>query len=154
MATGETKPMASRTRSAGISNSESSISRIFIWPVASSLNHSTRTPTSFSTWPSLPANALVATDQSRSQPSSCEDEVRSLSGQYGQTMGLSSHSGGWGSSSNCVTEAAPWRLLVPTQSDPVSPPPITTTCLSLASVWPLRRSPATALFCWRRKSMA
>ena len=40
------------------------------------------------------------------------------------------------------------------QSEPVSPPPITTTCLPLASVWLVRRSPATALFCWRRKSMA
>ena len=68
-------------------------------------------------------------------------------------MLLFSDSGGCGSS-NWVTEAAPWRLLVPTQSEPVSPPPITTTCLPLASVWLVRRSPATALFCWRRKSMA
>ena len=63
-------------------------SRIFIWPVASSLNHSTRTPTSFSTWPSLPTSALVATDQSRSQPSSCEDDVRSPERPVGPDHGL------------------------------------------------------------------
>src|SRR5690606_4249504 len=136
--TGDTNPMASSTRSALISNSEPSTSRIFIWPVASSLNHSTRAPTSASTLPLLPLSSLVVTAQSRSQPSSCEDEVRSFRGQYGHTSGLSSDSGGWGISSNWVTEAAPWRLLVPTQSEPVSPPPITTTCLPLASVWLVR----------------
>jgi hypothetical protein len=31
-----------------------------------------------------------------------------------------------------VTLAAPWRLLVPTQSLPVSPPPMTMTCLPSA----------------------
>jgi hypothetical protein len=35
--------------------------------------------------------------------------------------------------SSWVTEAAPWRFEVPTQSEPVSPPPITTTCLPLAT---------------------
>ena len=68
-------------------------------------NHSTRTPTSFSTWPSLPTSALVATDQSRSQPSSCGTTCRSPERPVGPDHGsLSSHSGGWGSSSNCVTE--------------------------------------------------
>ena len=37
-----------------------------------------------------------------------------------------------GSSSNWVTEAAPCRFEVPTQSDPVSPPPMMTTCLPVA----------------------
>ncbi|KAG1166661.1 hypothetical protein G6F35_018062 [Rhizopus arrhizus] len=86
--------MASSTRSALISNSEPSTSRIFIWPVASSLNHSTRAPTSFSTLPLLPLSSLVGTDQSRSQPSSCEDDVRIFSGQYGHVMVLFSDSGG------------------------------------------------------------
>ena len=78
-----------------------------------------------------PTSALVAMDQSRSTPSSCEDDVRSRVGQYGQT-GLRSTSGGIGSSSKWVTEAAPWRFEVPTQSEPVSPPPMTTTCLPFA----------------------
>ena len=34
-----------------------------------------------------------------------------------------------------MTDAAPWRFDVPTQSDPVSPPPITTTCLPVARIW-------------------
>ena len=38
-----------------------------------------------------------------------------------------------GINSNWVTLAAPWRLLVPTQSEPVSPPPITMTCLPSAA---------------------
>ena len=44
-------------------------------------------------------------------------------------------SGGIGMSSNWVTLFAPWRLLVPTQSLPVSPPPMTTTCLPSARIW-------------------
>ena len=31
-----------------------------------------------------------------------------------------------------MTDFAPWRFEVPTQSEPVSPPPMTTTCLPLA----------------------
>ena len=84
--------------------------------------------------PSRPSKRLVATAQSRAQPSSCDDEVRSLIGQYGHTSGLFSVSGGCGSSSNWVTDAAPWRFDVPTQSEPVSPPPITTTCLPVAMI--------------------
>ena len=59
-----------------------------------------------------------------------------------------------GISSNCVTLAAPWRLLVPTQSLPVSPPPMTITCLPSAVIWPLSLSPATTLFCCGRNSIA
>ena len=40
-------------------------------------------------------------------------------------------SGGCGMISSWVIEAAPWRSEVPMQSEPVSPPPITTTCLPL-----------------------
>src|SRR6185437_1123943 len=101
--------------------------------------------TSFSTLPFLPSKRLVATAQSRPQPSSCEDDVRSLIGQYGHTSGLFSSSGGCGSSSNCVTLFAPCRIDVPTQSEPVSPPPITTTCLPLASNWFGTLSPALTL---------
>ena len=59
-----------------------------------------------------------------------------MSGQSGQTSALFSRSGGFGMISSCVTEAAPWRAEVPMQSDPVSPPPITTTCLPLALIVP------------------
>ena len=92
-------------------------------------------------------------DQSRSTPSSCEDEVRSRVGQYGQT-GLRSTSGGIGNSSKLVTEAAPWRFEVPMQSEPVSPPPITTTCLPFAQSSGTPLSPATRLFCSGRNSIA
>ena len=140
--------MARKTRSAFISNSEFGTSLIL------PSFHSTRQAISFSTLPPLPSKRLVATAQSRSQPSSCEDEVRSLVGQYGQTSGLFSCSGGCGISSNWATEAAPWRFEVPTQSEPVSPPPITTTCLPVALIWSLSLSPALTLFCSGRKSMA
>ena len=36
--------------------------------------------------------------------------------------------------SSCVTETAPWRKAVPMQSEPVSPPPITTTYLPSARI--------------------
>ena len=36
--------------------------------------------------------------------------------------------------SSCVTDSAPWRTDVPMQSEPVSPPPITTTCFPAARI--------------------
>src|SRR5207245_11712466 len=93
---------------------------------------STLQATSALTLPPWPRNALVCTAQSRSQPSSCDVEVRSLIGQYGQTSGLFSCSGGCGNNSNCTIDVAPWRFDVPTQSDPVSPTPIQTTRLPCA----------------------
>jgi hypothetical protein len=42
--------------------------------------------------------------------------------------------GGSGSSSSWTTEAAPSRIELPTQSAPVSPPPMTMTFLSLALI--------------------
>ena len=66
-------------------------------------------------------------------------EVRSFSGQSGQVSALFSRSGGFGRISSWVTEAAPWRLEVPMQSEPVSPPPITTTCLPSAVIGAVRR---------------
>ena len=47
---------------------------------------------------------------------------------------LVSFSGGLGMISSCVTDLAPWRIDVPMQSEPVSPPPMTMTCLSLALI--------------------
>ncbi len=85
--------------------------------------------------------------------------MRSFSGQSGQVSALSSCSGGIGMISSWVIESAPWRLEVPMQSEPVSPPPMTTTCLPLAVMVPLgaatsSASPAPRLFCWVRNSMA
>ena len=37
--------------------------------------------------------------------------------------------------SSCVIDAAPWRVDVPRQSAPVSPPPMITTCLPSAVTW-------------------
>ena len=84
--------------------------------------------------PFEPFTRLVAIAQSRSQPSSWLDDVRSLIGQLGQVSPLFSCTGGNGRISSCVTDAAPWRIEVPTQSDPVSPPPITTTFLPSAVI--------------------
>ena len=67
--------------------------------------------------------------------------MRSLSGQSGQVSILFSCSGGCGMISKLVTDTAPWRIEVPMQSEPVSPPPITTTFLPVArigSTLPLR----------------
>ena len=44
--------------------------------------------------------------------------------------------GSSGMISRLVTEAAPCRIAVPTQSEPVSPPPMTTTWRSLALMKP------------------
>ena len=44
-----------------------------------------------------------------------------------------------------VTLSAPWRCAVPMQSAPVSPPPMTTTCLPSAVIWSGTVSPATDL---------
>ncbi len=72
---------------------------------------------------------------------------------------MSSFSGGFGMISSWVTLAAPCLLLVPTQSLPVSPPPITITCLPVAVSEPrgaarTSSSPALRLFCWVRNSIA
>jgi hypothetical protein len=139
--------MARSTSSAGISNAEPAIS------CGLPSFHSSRTAFSARSLPFSPTNSFVATDQSRLAPSSCEDEVRRRVGQYGQT-GLRSTSGGMGKSSNCVTDFAPWRFEVPTQSEPVSPPPMMTTFLPLAQRSAMPRSPATRLFWSGRNSIA
>ena len=85
--------------------------------------------------------------------------MRSFSGQFGQESALFSFSGGIGMISSWVTDLAPWRNDVPMQSEPVSPPPMTTTFwsfakMSLASMMAGGVSPATRRFCCGRKSMA
>ena len=65
-------------------------------------------------------------------PSSCDEEVLSLKGQYGQGFSSVLESDGFGMISKFVTLSAPCLLDVPIQSEPVSPPPITITFLSVA----------------------
>ena len=109
------------------------------------------------TWPFSPSNAIVPTAKSRSAPSSWLDEVRSFNGQSGQVSSLFSFSGGCGMISKLVTDSAPCRNDVPMQSEPVSPPPITTTCLPVARIGSAPGtcgSPETRRFCCGRKSIA
>ena len=65
-------------------------------------------------------------------------------------------SAGRGMISIWVTERARWRIDVPTQSEPVSPPPITTTSLPVARSSPSAGtvSPATRRLAWVRKGIA
>ncbi len=72
---------------------------------------------------------MVETAQSRSAPSSCELDVRRTSGHSGHGLAGRRTSAGLGISSTWVTLTAPCRRDVPTQSEPVSPPPMTTTRL-------------------------
>ena len=57
-------------------------------------------------------------------------------GHSGHGLSAARSTGGAGSSSSCVTDAAPWRCAVPRQSAPVSPPPMMTTCLPAAEIAP------------------
>jgi len=92
-------------------------------------------------------------DQSRSTPSSCEDEVRRRVGQYGQT-GLRSTSGGIGNNSKLVTETAPVAVRSTDAVRAGIAAAMTTTCLSFAQSSATPLSPATRLFCRGRKSIA
>ncbi len=62
--------------------------------------------------------------------------------------------GGFGMISSWVTERAPWRWAVPTQSAPVSPPPMTTTCLPSAVMGGVAKSPSWTRLASGRYSMA
>ena len=77
-------------------------------------------------------------------------------GWTGQGVSAVRPSAGLGMISICVTDRAPWRMEVPTQSEPVSPPPMTTTSLPVARMASASgtASPATRRLAWRRKSMA
>ena len=152
---GPVKPIARSARSHGMSKSVPGTSRLA--PPTSSARAAAifamRLPEASAT------KALVMTEKSRAQPSSCEDDVRRTRGHAGHGFSGMRTSGGFGMSSSCETLFACWRLEVPTQSEPVSPPPMTTTCLPVARIgsWPFASataSPATRRFCWTRKSMA
>ncbi len=56
--------------------------------------------------------------------------------------------------SSCVIDAAPWRVEVPRQSAPVSPPPMMTTFLPVARIWSSTSSPSDARLAWGRNSIA
>jgi hypothetical protein len=147
--------MASSTRSAGSSNSDPGISRKFLRPEASGSDHSRQTQRSFSTRPSAPRNSFVDTLQDRSHPSSWAVEVRRTLGQVGHGFVGTRSSGGFWRISICTIDFAPCRRLVPMQSDPVSPPPMTTTFFP-AAVIPSsgKGSPPIRMFCWVRNSIA
>ncbi len=92
------------------------------------------------TFPSAPEKWVVTTEKScsprpMSLASSIAYERRNFCGHSGQGVRSSGRcSGGSGSSSSCVTDSAPSRIELPTQSAPVSPPPTTTTCLPAAVI--------------------
>ena len=56
--------------------------------------------------------------------------------------------------SSCVIDAAPWRVAVPRQSAPVSPPPMITTCLPWAVIWSGTSTPSEARLDCGRNSIA
>src|SRR5690606_16160150 len=84
-----------------------------------------------------PRNSFVRIAQCRSPPSSWEDDVINTIGQRGHGLAASFlFSGGFANNSICVTDFAPCLTDVPTQSEPVSPPPITSTFLLVARISP------------------
>ena len=157
---GPRKPMASSTRSALSSNSLPATSFMAMRPSAP-FTQSTRTHSSAVDLAVLADARAWSAPRSRArQPSSCEDEVRILSGQSGQVSALFSllrrlrhdlelgHRGGALAVARCrrspsrcrrrrsPRHACPWRVSVPLGAARAS------------------SSPATRLFCWVRKSMA
>ena len=86
---------------------------------------STSTP---QTCPFLPTKRVEDKLHRRVQPSSWLLLVFRIRGYCGQGVSGLWPAGGFGRISICVTLRAPCRLLVPMQSLPVSPPPMTSTC--------------------------
>ena len=89
---------------------------------------------------------MVEIAKLRSPPSFSAYDVRSFTGQSGHGVSSSERCGGGSpSSSICVTDAAASRCALATQSAPVSPPPITITCLPRALIVAVA-VPATSRF--------
>ena len=84
---------------------------------------------------SSPRNAWVEAAYTRSPPSSWAEETRNVIGYVGHGWPAGRSSGGRAMISSWVIEAACWRIAVPRQSAPVSPPPMITTCLPSARIW-------------------
>ena len=153
---GRKKPMASSTRSASMISLRP-VGRIVGRPPSAAGCHSTSSTSTPVTLPSgEPRKRLEARHQRRVQPSSWLEVVLNTCGHCGHGVAGLLPTGGLGIISICVTLAAPWRLAVPMQSLPVSPPPITSTRLPLAvtrcsseNVWP-----ASTRFCCAKSSSA
>src|SRR5690554_6769193 len=123
--------MANKAKSQGKVRSVPASSKNCILPFSSF--HSISTIFRPVTFPcSSRVNSLVNTDHILSAPSSWEEEVLSVMGHSGHGFNCVLCWGGLDNNSSCITEAAPCRLEVPIQSLPVSPPPITSTCLPFA----------------------
>ena len=86
--------------------------------------------------------------------SSCAEETRKVIGYVGQGWPAGRSEGGSGRISSCVIERAPWRVAVPRQSAPVSPPPMMMTSLPAAVIWSAISSPSEARLDCGRKSIA
>ena len=143
------KPMASRTRSA-LSVSFLPVGFICGRPPSAAGSHSTVSTSTPRTLPSfVPRKRREARFQRRSHPSSWLEVVLKTRGKAGHGVCGLHPTGGLGMISICITEAAPWRLAVPMQSEPVSPPPMTRTCFPWAVIRSLSLNsfPASTLFC-------
>ncbi|CCZ13164.1 unknown [Prevotella sp. CAG:487] len=119
--------------------------------------HSTSSTSTPLTRPSsVPTKRVEARHQRRSQPSSWLELVFSTCCHCGHGVAGLCPTGGFGIISICITDTAPCLLLVPMQSLPVSPPPITSTRLPLALMWlsPSKVCPASTLFCCESISSA
>ena len=81
----------------------------------------------------------------RSPPSSWDVETSKTLGIMGHGSSSARSTGGLRPMASDVTDAAPCRRAVPMQSEPVSPPPSTITCLPRASTRSGTSSPATCL---------
>ena len=124
---GDRKPIASSTRPAGWLSSVPSIAANGGLPEFLIQWISSTRP--------LPVSAVVEIAKSCSPPSLIAYERRIFTGHSGHGVRSSGRdAGGSPSSSICVTDAAPSRCELPTQSAPVSPPPITITCLPAAVI--------------------
>ena len=119
-------------------------------------SHSTSSTSTPHTLPFFPMNRVEARDHRRVQPSSWLLVVFSTTGHCGQGVSGLCPMGGWGIISIWVTLTAPWRMLVPIQSDPVSPPPMTSTRLPRAlTSWSFGKvSPSRIWFCCASMSRA
>src|SRR5690606_17135303 len=128
------KPRAKRASSHFHSFSEPGISlRIGRFP--GSLIHSTSEVINPFKLPfPSPTNRSVEILKKRSAPSLWEELVLNLIGQNGHGWSLGRSRLGFPKISKLETDLAPCLKEVPIQSDPVSPPPMTTTFLSVAFI--------------------
>ena len=125
---GDRKPIASSTRSAGCSSSVPGTRANGGVPLFSA-------QWIFSIVPLAPEKCVVEMAKSRVPPSLRAYEPRNFIGQRGHGVIASGRlTGGSPTSSICVTDAAPSRSELATQSAPVSPPPTTITCLPAAEM--------------------